>query len=351
MQTDMHYYGTYAMARAAGLHETAAHAIALSAEYVDDSDAIALSIQDGTFFEASATAHHPVNKQNLDLIDQRKIWVPFHFIPGNVGDTYEERLVCLKDSPISRELVEHHATLENQGFAVELMGITAHVYADTFSHYGFSGISSDVNRVDLDSIELRVNDPAVLSYITGKTKKFIERCIAPFPNAVALGHGGVSTYPDRPYLTWSFRYQVGNRSSGERRNPETFLDACEKLHGMFEMFGETMPQIVVQANHRSFHAIRDSVARVLAVEGEMNKRVEAWQTAAREGSIFPNAASEAIPAYEKSFSSEVEIIRSHTAESVRGTTGYAFLRAAQYHRDYVLDELLPKHGLHVLLRA
>lgn len=37
MQTDMHYYGTYFLARAAGLNATAALSIAIAAEYVDDS--------------------------------------------------------------------------------------------------------------------------------------------------------------------------------------------------------------------------------------------------------------------------------------------------------------------------
>jgi len=36
MQEDMHYYGTYAMARAAGLKAAHAKVIAYAAQYVDD---------------------------------------------------------------------------------------------------------------------------------------------------------------------------------------------------------------------------------------------------------------------------------------------------------------------------
>src|SRR5689334_16413260 len=154
MQTDMHYYGTYAMARASGLHPTAAQVIANAAEYVDDSDYVQTQLADQAYFEAGPTAHHPVNKENLDIIDQRRIWVPFHFPPGDEGTTYEEKLICRKDSAIARELIERYVGLENLGFNIELMGIAAHVYADTFSHYGFSGISSDLNQVDADSIKL-----------------------------------------------------------------------------------------------------------------------------------------------------------------------------------------------------
>jgi len=39
MQEDMHYYGTYAMARAAGLKVKDAKVVAYAAQYVDDSTA------------------------------------------------------------------------------------------------------------------------------------------------------------------------------------------------------------------------------------------------------------------------------------------------------------------------
>lgn len=353
MQTDMHYYGTYAMAQAAGLHAAAAQVIAQSAEYVDDSDSITIPLQDGTFLEAPATAHHPVNRANLDEIDQRKIWIPFHFIPANQGESLEERLVCRKDSGIAQEMVAHHAELPNDGFSLELMGITAHVYADTFSHYGFSGISSDRNRVDADSITLHVKDKSVLNYIVNKTKDFKDRYIfGAAANALSgLGHGAVSTYPDRPYLRWSFRYETTKDLSGDRVNHATFLEACEKLHRMFSVFGEAHPTLLDKQSYRRFDDIKDALARILAVEGGMAVRVSTWQDAVKSGAIFPNPTKEQIPVYAKNFEKDIEILGGHTSETIFGTSGYAFLRAAKFHRDYVLDELLPKHNLHVLVRS
>ncbi len=353
MQTDMHYYGTYTMARAAGLHPSAAQVIAQAAEYVDDSDVITIPLQDGTFLEAPATAHHPVNRANLDEIDQRKIWIPFHFIPANQGDSFEERLICRKDSDIAQELVAHHAGLPDDGFSLELMGITAHVYADTFSHYGFSGISSDLNRVDADSIALHVTDKSVLDYIVNKTKDFKDRYIfgAAANTLSGLGHGAVSTYPDRPYLRWSFRYEATEDLSGDRVNQATFLEACEKLHHMFSVFGEAHPNLLDKPGYRRFDVLKGAITRILAVEGDMDVRVRTWQSAVQDGAIFPNPAKERIPAYAKNFEKDVEILRNHKAETVSSTSAYAFLRAAKLHRDYVLDELLPKHNLHVLVRS
>jgi len=58
MQEDMHYYGTYAMARAAGLEVKHAKIIAYAAQYVDDSTATDSEVhKDGGMFMTIATAH------------------------------------------------------------------------------------------------------------------------------------------------------------------------------------------------------------------------------------------------------------------------------------------------------
>ena len=140
MQLDMHYYGTFCLARAAGLRLDVAQTIATAAQFVDDNTATThLSFEDGAEVYAEATAHHAADLSNLSDEDQRKVWIPFHFLPGNEGVGYTEQLKCRMDSEIAREMVKHHLGLRNASYASELMGIAAHVYADTFSHYGFSG--------------------------------------------------------------------------------------------------------------------------------------------------------------------------------------------------------------------
>lgn len=347
MQTDMHYYGTFAMARASGLMREAAQTIAIAAEYVDDSDAVGLELKDGIVFGAPPTAHHPLNRANLDIVDQRQIWVPFHFIPGNEGRTPHERLICQKDSAIAREMVAHHIALPLEGFGLELAGITAHCYADTFSHYGFSGISSPLNQVHPDDIKLQVKDPSVLQYITNKSKDFFEQYVFSIPtNIVALGHGAVATFPDRPYLTWEFAYQNTKKSSGPRVNPQTFLEACQKLHAIFVELGDRNSRVLERGARKTFAGIQDTVKKVLAVEGDMAARIDAWQEASVNGGLY--AAGEQIPPYNKTFASDLELMKSHTTASVQSTSAYAFLKAASVHRDYVLNQLLPKHDLNVL---
>jgi hypothetical protein len=80
--------------------------------------------------------------------------VPFHFLPGNVGKAFTERLVCRENSALAKAMREHHLSYYDKPFALELMGVTAHVYADTFAHFGFSGVSSRRNKVKSDDIEI-----------------------------------------------------------------------------------------------------------------------------------------------------------------------------------------------------
>ena len=180
----MHYYGTYAMARAAGINRNTAKIIATAAQFVDDNaEKDNIEFRDGARLDSEATAHHALNHKNIDPEDQRKIWVPFHFLPGNEGETYTERLVCRKDSEIAREMVQHMLSLANRSYAVPLMGITAHVYADTFAHYGFSGISSrrnKINKIEFDKIITQKSE----KHLKQKEKEFKEN----YP-----GEGGMLT--------------------------------------------------------------------------------------------------------------------------------------------------------------
>ncbi|MBW2370337.1 MAG: hypothetical protein JRH15_20900, partial [Deltaproteobacteria bacterium] len=247
MQLDMHYYATYALARIVGIKPNVCKIIATAAQFVDDNAANRhIEFQDGARIDAQATAHHISNIiANRDPEDQRQVWVPFHFIPGNVGKHFSERIVCQKDSQIIREMVTHHLEYAIKPVGGYLMGIAAHVLADTFSHYGFSGMSSRRNKVDNDSFVFdKELEPAVANYIHGKAVDFFRHygegggLIANMKSWLAetisgaLGHGAVATYPDRPYLKWSFVYEYPNRRRVQRDNPRDYLSGCRALHQM-----------------------------------------------------------------------------------------------------------------------
>ena len=312
MQLDMHYYGTYAMARAAGFPVKCAQVVAYAAQYVDDSTANDSEVhEDGGMFQATATAHtasEAIRNAAADHIEQRQVWVPFHFFPGNQGKTLSEKLACVKDSALAQEMVSNHirhaVSVKNE-YGLTLMGVMAHVYADTFSHYGFSGVSSRNNKVDSTSFELDVKDKKTKAYIMGKFTGFLNKytpsfLIRNYRNIVskgasvatgALGHGAVGTYPDRPFLRWRFDFKKTRKNSGWRDNPATFLEGCEKLH---KAFGEYAGKAGIAKNPVQFKTIKKTVDGILRLERAKEGRIDAWIEAIEGGKLFKNEKYEAV---------------------------------------------------------
>jgi hypothetical protein len=359
MQIDAHYYGTYAMARAAGLRPEVAKYVATCAQFVDDNVAnSSVELRDGGRIDAEATAHHTIDTANLEDHDQRQVWVPFHFLPGNEGEGFTERLKCRKDSAIARELIDHHLDWADRPWADALIGISAHVYGDTFSHYGFSGVSSRGNKVVNDSFTFGEElDPEVLEYIQTKAKRFWKRPGAQLLTNIkswlgeaasgALGHGGVATFPDRPYLMWTFEYESEDAVEGKvsrRDNRVTFVEGFGRLHDMFRRFAEHRPDLSA-GDAREFLDIRTAVREVVEAQGPCETRVAAWQRACQAGQIFSGGA--AIPTYEGMAWNDMwrDLDGADGCAYVHNHPVWRFYQAAAVHRTFVLRDLLPRHGL------
>lgn len=351
MQVDMHYYGTYAMARAAGIPKDDAEVIAYAAQFVDDSTRYDSGQNpDGGLLFGITTSHTPkesfidnIEDVKNDNAEQRRIWVPFHFFPGGAGDSFQEKILCVKDSSLVNEMLNNHLTHgATKKFSLELMGIAAHVYMDTFSHYGFSGMSSDFNSVTVGSVKC-VTKPneGIFSYITRKLEKAIGS--AAEAGSDSLGHAGAATFPDRPFLHWSFKFNMprpNGETKSERDNPKTFLEGCERLHDFFSRYAAVRyPESV--ANRKNFEEIKAEVEQILAFEGAAEERCERWHASA-----LAAEAPEYIP---ETWEDEKRETFGHLPVSSEGidTNSYRFHQAAAYHRYYVLKDLLPAHGIAV----
>ena len=383
MRVDMHYYGIYCLARTAGINAEAAATIARASQYTDDSTAREVDNRaDGSKIIAVPTAHHTADIRNLEHNDQRYIWVPFHFLPGGEGDSFLEKLICRKNSAISQEMVQHNLKQADKPYFLELVGITAHVYADTFSHYGFSGVSSKTNRVNGEDIKIENPSPLVenmlgpgylsdffkrfgqqggLSHDIGTTIKsdiasklqswFRSLVSGAAEEAGALGHGPVSVYPDHPYLKWSFEYQFPCKSlekKSKRDNQVAYLEGCESIHEMFSVCAGNHKAIKDSKSSRKFSAVKDLVKEILAAEKNDQDRCEIWKAAARDGQIL--IKKEEIPTYD-SIALEKQRVSFLTLKDQAQASNlevYRFYQAASFHGHYVLRELLPKHGMIVV---
>ena len=378
MREDMHYYGTLAIALAAGIPQNDAQIIAYAAQYVDDSTGESSRVhKDHGMLYAIGTAHNPVQSilnrigRRMEGTEvQRKIWIPFHFLPGGKGETLSEKLICLKNSDIAREMLENNFEIAlKKPYGIELMGITAHVFMDTFSHYGFSGITSSYNRVNNETIQF-IKEPENAAYIKEKFKNFFDkRIVTNIP--MDIGHAGVATYPDRPYLQWCFNFEKprphNNEITSIRDNRADFLEACKCLYTYFKTFAKAkkypaadkyksfkdiekfkilnafFPGVSKTKKNKSitgYNSFMDSVMEIISKEVSMVEHIKAW----KESGLIPEDA-----AYDpKIWENERNEFCDHESSSDAITNlVYRFHQAATFHRYYVLKDLLPKYGIAV----
>jgi hypothetical protein len=342
----MHYYGTYAIALAAGIPDDDAKIIAYAAQYVDDatSEDSNINQNDGGLLVGFTTAHHKGQSViNKEAITQRKVWVPCHFIPGGEGSDMEQKSICVKNSPIARDMIENHIEMAISGkkFGLELIGIAAHAYMDTFAHYGFSGFSSPYNSIvtgtlriwtkgdneydrlkkkfellEKGDVNLCIDEIGFFSKIMSKGAQILSS---------SLGHGGVLSFPDRPYLKWEFEYELprpGNGKQANRDNHRDYLEGCRELHSFLSGFARrryAYPQIKV------FDEIEGTISQIFRIEADKETRSEGW----KNSGLLPHFASYS----EREWERQKEDFDKY-ADSLTGidTPVYRFHQAAAYHR-------------------
>lgn len=227
MDIDYHFATMYVLSRWADFGSANSKIIATSAQLVDD-NMDTNSFSDKAEEEALAKGinirYSSQNMwNNLTGKGNMEVWIPFHFLPGLVGETEDEQLVCRKHSELSQGLADRllETTLDNSQFGFRL-GVGLHVLADTWAHQGFAGVNSTVNRVQnliFNSSGLSVEK--VLKDFISK-HQFITDYINDFN---PLGHMAAAHCPDRPYLWWKTR----DLFSDGRKNWEEFLEASEEI--------------------------------------------------------------------------------------------------------------------------
>jgi len=226
VQIDFHHGATYALARLAGLPRPAASTVAIAAQYVDDATSSGtLRFDNGARYDRVPAAHKMLDYRNFQELANHKVWVPFHFLPGNGGapagatppGSYVERLICQPDSAVAQDLVRVAIAGRGAPYALHRLGVTMHVYADTWAHQGFAGVNDRSNAVSdvvgedgKPDLDLKSK---LASYFIGE--------------ALPIGHGAALSYPDRPWLVWGYTSGLGKKV--HRDNTAIFLEAAEHV--------------------------------------------------------------------------------------------------------------------------
>lgn len=353
MQIDMHFYGSYALARMAGFAPEQASTIATAAQFVDNAvSAAPVNLADNSYLLPVVSAHEIIELgKNFDRMDQWRVWVPFHFLPGGQGESVDDRLICLWGEPgnqaadrIIRLALE--AGAEERPYALHLLGIVTHVIQDTYAHYGFSGIAHEHNLIDQDSLN-SLNVSRLRNYITGKLETFFERVGASFAEASRLGHAGAATFPDRPYLRWELSYEqpsgVKDPSlASPRDNPATFFRACTRIHAIYRAFldGEVSPP---GDGHLAFSPVAgNEVQAILAVEGTKEERSGRWREAMESGLLFQPETEDINLNYSRKGWGMNTL---NNASVVESTQAFEFNRAARHYLETMHDDILPSMGI------
>ena len=102
----------------------------------------------------SALAHKMLDYRNFEALADHLVWVPFHFLPGNGGlpagqdpeGPFVRKLVCRPNSHVALDVIRSVIRHREMRHALHRLGITMHVYADTWAHQGFAGIPHEINH-------------------------------------------------------------------------------------------------------------------------------------------------------------------------------------------------------------
>ena len=370
MQIDFHHGVTYVVARLAGFDAHDADVIAHSAQYVDDAtESGEIWFDNGMLYPRISSAHKMLDYRNTRELANHRVWLPFHFLPGNNGEPaprstpnigneeYIQRCVYRPNSYPAQELMSAVISRQDRSYALYRLGIAAHVYVDTWAHQGFVGYQHKINVAS----DIEANDQHHLTSFRDRFEEFFRESLenaqsAFVGEALPLGHGTVLSYPDRPYLVWSYTNGLGKRV--ERNNPAEFLDAAKALYVHFRRYREykTAGDSVFERNYE--------IPKEFAVLGERMKTVKhedgadrhhAWLEMLADGTFGFREQVEYIAIGEGSWKQRalntLADLGANQDAPIPYSAGFLssdwknFHDALQAHRFFVLNELLPRYGI------
>lgn len=357
MQIDFHHAVSYTVARLAGFVHDEARIIAYASQYVDDCRHRGIvNFRTGyTYYRLASSQEFTDFIHVCDVKDDCRVWVPFHFLPGNAGDeagagldrTPMERLRCTPDSPLASDMWTACYESRGQANALHRLGITCHVYEDTFAHCWFAGVLDKINTV------------SDLKHKVEGIKALFENIESKLVQAVPLGHGAVLKFPDLPFLEWSYCDSAGTQQT--RNNPEDFLRASTQLFRHLLFYRDQPDRGMLKHDQDTLlNGFRNYTEEI----GE--DRLPHWLKLIREGNFsFGGLSQEQADSLIYSDSGQGSWkqealgadsdkddgkMRFPYSPQFKQSNWYLFHEALKSHLDTVLNELLPKYQIALPLK-
>ncbi len=348
MQIDFHHATTYVAARLAGFDKAEAEVIAYAAQYVDDATSSGpVYFDNKAVFNRISSAHKLLDPSNTMELENQLVWMPFHFLPGNGGlpagqnpsGTFIDKIVCKPNSPVALDMVRAAILDQDKRYGLHRLGVTMHVYADTWAHQGFAGVMHEVNEVEHAEETGKTG-------VFGKLKEFlwdqVEDTIPP------LGHGRANIFPDMPFLAWEYRN--GRDEVVSRDNTGAFCEAADQMCRAMKRYRAKNPDAAVTGiPENDMSRIKTLFMRLKEEDG--GKRHDAWLEAIRKGEFsfgaeeihYDEKGSNSWKAQALGTSFDVPV-NSYKPEFLT-SHWKLFHDAIQAHRFHVAHEILPEYGI------
>lgn len=239
MDINFHYFTVKTIARLAGFEEEKAQRIAFYSQLIDDYDiysSISLDevpgyaqylAEEGLFAKWSFTPVTTGFNSWLDMArlilekNQRKIIIPFHFIPSvslfpALSDRagYRTVPVSMKDGSFSllqgklkflADIYRRNKDRDIQNENLIYIGMLLHTWADTYAHQGYSGSKGWENETSLTKVTNLIDN-------TDVTSKYKPVGLTP-----ATGHAQADHAPDDTNISFSWK-QKNNKDDNFTKN-------------------------------------------------------------------------------------------------------------------------------------
>ena len=347
MQIDFHFYTIYALARAAGFMPDNAFTIGYASQHTDDAKyEHALEFQNGGRFQQVLTAHRFFELKALEKTTCYRIWVQFHFLPGNLGLEFYERMVTRSGSAVAQRLIDDLLSSNPRPYLLHRLGIFLHCYADTWSHQNFLALIRE-NLNDVRRLNVKDLPKPSFKSLLGKLKEDILEYAAP-----KLGHAQAGTIPDEPYREWKYENYVGRKF--DISNMERCLDAAQNCYQVMIKFLGEFPGFS-QNKPIPWHDITGRLRKLFEIDGDLEKRIRSWKDAMSGGEFGLKAEGRDINLdYDDRewFREAVKVDKPPEGEDLyERNPGFEtshwkyFHDAGAFHRFTVLHEVLPEYGM------
>jgi hypothetical protein len=262
MDKEVHYYAIGFLARAAGFTKQHALTIAYASQYVDNAtESEPIRIGD-MFFDPVRSTHVGLRAFNWGI--QKKIYIPFHFIPARPFDpTLEKYSFVTQRNSLFANMIFRKASLKSSDELSRLigMGIALHTLADTWAHQGFSGREDPIN--DVESIHEYHNSAWQNPLLQNIYLNILPK----------VGHAQAGFLPDTANLRWKYA-RAATKEEIERDNPKEYLHAAETIYRLLASAKKAVTAAVLP-----WKEINSPIqAQFADPETNLEKRCGKWRT-------------------------------------------------------------------------